>query len=425
MHLVLGEQDIKDKSKADSLAKGLAVLQITWLVVNLIARGVAGLPITQLEIATASFAVVAILTYMANMWKPKDISQPTILPGLPAGVPIASEVDHSQSLKDRLLSRNPSSKPQSRIQNDSVWLEGDVPVIFGLMSLSSLLFGGLHCIAWNYEFPSLVERDCWRVASLTSALLPLFVLALSLFSNYISNGLLESRLLSAFRAHIRPWEELPEQDLWWWHMSNPSYQSWSDEELSALLYMPANDRHWDEKPSAETIERIRIQEDSSHLSHFAIAFMRQLPDRLLPIRESWRRALEGDVPILPSVRRKELLEGQAQHMFILRLLSPNPGLLPLWDEYEASVREKIPTLNAAPSVKHIFEVYRQANIDVIAMKKLQQKIMVVSNCVNIFSSIIYALARLMIMVLIFSCLRATPERVYQNTPWIQFIPNIS
>ncbi|EQB59333.1 hypothetical protein CGLO_00299 [Colletotrichum gloeosporioides Cg-14] len=75
--LELSEQDIQDKSKADWLLKSLAILQIVWLVLNVIVREVTGLAVTQLEIATAAFALMATLTYAASWWKPKDISEPT------------------------------------------------------------------------------------------------------------------------------------------------------------------------------------------------------------------------------------------------------------------------------------------------------------------------------------------------------------
>lgn len=39
-------------------------------------RAAGGLPVTQLEIATAVFSVFAITTYAANWLKPKDVSRP-------------------------------------------------------------------------------------------------------------------------------------------------------------------------------------------------------------------------------------------------------------------------------------------------------------------------------------------------------------
>ncbi|AEO64350.1 uncharacterized protein THITE_2034396, partial [Thermothielavioides terrestris NRRL 8126] len=64
------EDDIKDKSKADWLGRGLAVVQTTWIILNVASRAATELPLTQLEIATVAFSVFAIATYLANWWKP-------------------------------------------------------------------------------------------------------------------------------------------------------------------------------------------------------------------------------------------------------------------------------------------------------------------------------------------------------------------
>lgn len=48
-----------------------------------------------------------------------------------------------------------------------------------------------------------------------------------------------------------------------------------------------------------------------------------------------------------------------------------------------------------------------------------------STILAISSVIVYAAARLMIIVLLFTCLRATPASIYQITPWTKFIPFMS
>lgn len=171
--LVLSEKDIQDKSKADWPAKGLALLQVTWFVLNVIVRHATGLLITQIEIATVAFAIMAVFIYLANWWKPKDISESTMLifRNLKWGWP--NQDDERESFVHRLL--RPGTRPdalESRVPNDVVWLEGDTPLLLNLMGGSSLIFGGLHCLAWNFEFPTQVEVLCWRIASLISAVLP-------------------------------------------------------------------------------------------------------------------------------------------------------------------------------------------------------------------------------------------------------------
>jgi hypothetical protein len=107
--LILSEDDIADKSKADWLVKTIAVFQIAWLIVTVFARGVLGLPVTQLEIATTAFSVFAIATYAANFWKPKDVFQPILLQCQPLGIPVSTgqeNYDWTQSFVHRLRAPN-------------------------------------------------------------------------------------------------------------------------------------------------------------------------------------------------------------------------------------------------------------------------------------------------------------------------------
>ena len=70
------EKDIQDKSKGDSFSKGFAVLQTTWFVSQCIARGVAGLVVTELELATFAFAVLNGILYFLWWNKPLDVFRP-------------------------------------------------------------------------------------------------------------------------------------------------------------------------------------------------------------------------------------------------------------------------------------------------------------------------------------------------------------
>ncbi|ORY10060.1 hypothetical protein BCR34DRAFT_444635, partial [Clohesyomyces aquaticus] len=71
--LSVDEADIKDRSKADWLAKSVAIAQIDWLVVSVLARKALSLTISPLEVCTVAFAILATATWLANWYKPKDI----------------------------------------------------------------------------------------------------------------------------------------------------------------------------------------------------------------------------------------------------------------------------------------------------------------------------------------------------------------
>ncbi|KAK3983878.1 hypothetical protein QBC44DRAFT_390445 [Cladorrhinum sp. PSN332] len=70
------EDDIKDKSKSDTFAKAIAVLQILQLVLSLIVRHFRGLPFAQLEMLTVALAVCGVATWVAFWYKPRSVSVP-------------------------------------------------------------------------------------------------------------------------------------------------------------------------------------------------------------------------------------------------------------------------------------------------------------------------------------------------------------
>lgn len=55
------EDDISDKSKADGLAKFLACLQVVWMLVQVVARVVLGLPVTLLEVNILGHVLCALI----------------------------------------------------------------------------------------------------------------------------------------------------------------------------------------------------------------------------------------------------------------------------------------------------------------------------------------------------------------------------
>ena len=60
------ESDTRDKSKADLLAKGLVILQVTWMFLQSISRKAADLPLSPLGIHTLVHAGCALFMY--GLW---------------------------------------------------------------------------------------------------------------------------------------------------------------------------------------------------------------------------------------------------------------------------------------------------------------------------------------------------------------------
>ena len=66
----------------------------------------------------------------------------------------------------------------SPLQNDD---GEDAALAICVFSLSAILFGGLHCIAWNFHFPTHAEQIIWRTSSLFIATIPVTVLLSFIF----------------------------------------------------------------------------------------------------------------------------------------------------------------------------------------------------------------------------------------------------
>jgi hypothetical protein len=73
--------DIKDKNKADSLAKLLVCIQAGWMIVQVISRAAIHLPISLLEVHVVAHVVCALTVYTIWWHKPRQVTSPTLLQG--------------------------------------------------------------------------------------------------------------------------------------------------------------------------------------------------------------------------------------------------------------------------------------------------------------------------------------------------------
>ena len=80
--------DINDKSKTDSFARAVSVAQITWIVVQVLARVARRLAVSQLEIAVLAFSSCAIMIYILHWKKPKGVLVPYTVLTFPGPIPV-------------------------------------------------------------------------------------------------------------------------------------------------------------------------------------------------------------------------------------------------------------------------------------------------------------------------------------------------
>ncbi|KAI1144977.1 hypothetical protein F4825DRAFT_467708 [Nemania diffusa] len=252
--IALSEKSIRDKSKADVLAKTLVCIQVAWLIIQSIERALNGLPIALLEIHVLAHVACALLLYGIWFEKPLDINDATLIDSSKFSDEIAimlvkspcnreqrqfarsirrpdDEMALNLSLKSRVrwekarrARETPfgadiydvvhGSEPRrylSPYATDAPLLNLFTPrevvaisptlcrgfiryvlIVVGIISLSAA-YAGIHLAAWRYHFPTKAEMWLWRVSSLLIAsIAPVaFILILSFaVTSYLIQGYL-------------------------------------------------------------------------------------------------------------------------------------------------------------------------------------------------------------------------------------------
>jgi len=169
----ISERQINDKNKADAVVKFIAIVQVLWLAIQLAVRAAAGRQSSQIEITALAFAVCALITYLLLIHRPKDVSVPVVISAyrdvtfeefteviaLTQPVYLAGKSFYSIP-----TSTTPCTGTDSGRYSDLQTLG-----ILGGLSV----FGAVHLIAWNFQYPNEIERLIWRISALMVTLLPI------------------------------------------------------------------------------------------------------------------------------------------------------------------------------------------------------------------------------------------------------------
>lgn len=178
-HLVPPTADeISDKSKGDSLSKSIAIIQTLWFVAQCIARRALGLPVTSLEVTTLAYTVMTVAIYAAWWAKPLNVSCAVRVPEEKVegdevltygsiweriGVYIAGDQDDYVDL--RKCTRVPTFWAGKADGSDFAIADVTALVV-------AMVFGAVHCIAWDSEFQSHLEQQLWRSSAITIIAVP-------------------------------------------------------------------------------------------------------------------------------------------------------------------------------------------------------------------------------------------------------------
>ncbi|KAF7369903.1 hypothetical protein MSAN_00619800 [Mycena sanguinolenta] len=175
----VNDQEIMDKSKGDALSKGVALLQGLWFILQCLARVHQRLAITQLEVATLAFAIVNIFIWLLWWNKPLDVQWPIVVgPTLSSQATAPDQFSRTTGF-DQFLAlifgfAGDKYHPLSSVSVPSFWsvLSANEDRASMILSLVGIVFGAIHCAAWNAVFPTLHEMRIWRTSSLVIIAVP-------------------------------------------------------------------------------------------------------------------------------------------------------------------------------------------------------------------------------------------------------------
>lgn len=231
------EQEIRDRSKGDSLSKALAAGQAGWFVAQCVSRLVKGLAVSQIEVVTLALAALNGIIYFLWWDKPLNVRcHVRVIIGPNTGRPLSSFIgmpihqcillynlapegsivysclwDPGDDLQNyyrwflrsrigKLLTRlrtpiryfnNQEQYPatEDRPVNISIFHSScesvDTTTATAAAAAIGTLFGAVHCVAWRFRFLTSPERTLWQIWSIITISMP-FVLCVKSTVGFIT-----------------------------------------------------------------------------------------------------------------------------------------------------------------------------------------------------------------------------------------------
>ena len=181
------EKDIWARSKADRFAKGVALVQSLYLVIQCIGRRAQSLELSSLELVTVAFVACTAVSFYLWMDKPLCVDSAVHLEltvpmarilqeaGDVASQPyVNTPMDFVEQPGWNVWKRRPwfrtfggmEAKPIQRIPNDLVPPPFTLHLAGSLWALTCA-YAAIHVTGWNHNFPTIAELLVWRISSLT------------------------------------------------------------------------------------------------------------------------------------------------------------------------------------------------------------------------------------------------------------------
>ena len=167
--ILVTESEILDKSKGDGLGKLVTMLQTTWFIVQYLERWVTHQPRTQVEVMTLAYAAINVIIYILWWDKPLNIQEPIDVHG------------HAIPINARKTTLHGAWFNVMREAIESLTAGDNITLVITVLPAVGVLFGGVHCFAWQFPFPTKYEATLWKVCAIYCTVYPVvFALFISL-----------------------------------------------------------------------------------------------------------------------------------------------------------------------------------------------------------------------------------------------------
>ena len=192
--------EIQDKSKSDSLAKALVLIQTLWFVMQCIARRLERLPTTELEIVTLAYGAISFGMFIAWWDKPYNVACPIQVSQESPSGHASRSYGWAMRLSDIIVGLQDNGINLHYEQTVPMFYSGDPneTVIFVADSITlaaGVVFGAIHCVAWSFHFPSHAESLLWRISSAAITAVPVLIFIASVVTIGFDVDVLNNPLL--------------------------------------------------------------------------------------------------------------------------------------------------------------------------------------------------------------------------------------
>ncbi|KAF8329163.1 uncharacterized protein EI90DRAFT_3017398 [Cantharellus anzutake] len=164
------KQEILRKSKGDFLSKSIVSLQLLWFIVQYMGRWVGHLHRSQLETMTLGYSGLSVIICALWWHKPLDIRSPIqVMKGDPAHA-LTSEANVAKvplEVEKEVDSPSLAARAIGRACDAFVELHP-----FWILVITGAIFGGIHCSAWSFPFPTPAELFIWRICAVYITVAP-------------------------------------------------------------------------------------------------------------------------------------------------------------------------------------------------------------------------------------------------------------